>query len=266
MSGCRTAIPATCSTVTVFALSVSRYVGAPPIRRSVASRHAIRLPIVLIPRRDHHPEPRPGQPAQNNCVAPPADPRAPPQSNCSHIPGSGIHGRYVRRCPARHAAFASATARRVVRSVPLTPSRAAARAPHPRGSCPATVDQLLHLRQERVDQPAAAARRAAGSAPASRIATYRATVFGQSRPAAPPNARTGQVVRLKNFHDLPARLSHGPSGTVGEMQSPRTHPSRRDHTHQDTPVTGRSHDRAPGILMAAHRELTGRTPGFSRGR
>src|SRR5262249_46293407 len=50
----------------------------------------------------------------------------------------------------------------------------------------------------------------------------------------------GQVVRLQNLHDLPARLGHGPSGPVGEKQTPRTHPPRRDHTHQDTPVTGRS--------------------------
>ncbi len=40
------------------------------------------------------------------------------QSNCNHSPGSGIHGRYTRRLPVRQAFFASATARRVVRSEP----------------------------------------------------------------------------------------------------------------------------------------------------
>ena len=41
-----------------------------------------------------------------------------PQSHCSHIPGSGTHGRYRRRRPARQASFTSATARRVDRSDP----------------------------------------------------------------------------------------------------------------------------------------------------
>jgi len=41
------------------------------------------------------------------------------QSNCSHFPGSGSQGRLLRRGPARHAFLAAATARRVVRSVPV---------------------------------------------------------------------------------------------------------------------------------------------------
>src|ERR1035437_9817058 len=68
MPGLRTAIPATCSVVTVFSLSVNRYVGAPPSLRSVTSRAAITLLAVLsrianTPRnRDHAPgrPPRPG--------------------------------------------------------------------------------------------------------------------------------------------------------------------------------------------------------------
>src|SRR5262249_30421834 len=44
-------------------------------------------------------------------------------------------------------------------------------------------------------------------------------------------------------------------------------PSISEGPHITTPrVTGRSDDRVPGILMATHQELTGRTPGFSRGR
>jgi hypothetical protein len=55
---------------------------------------------------------------QNRTVS--ADPiRGPsPKSYCAHMPGSGTHGRYVLRCPARQAASSSATARRVVRSDP----------------------------------------------------------------------------------------------------------------------------------------------------
>jgi|HubBroStandDraft_4_1064222.scaffolds.fasta_scaffold244032_2 hypothetical protein len=71
-----------------------------------------------------------------------------------------------------------------------------------------------------------------------------------------------QVICLENFRDIPARLGHDPSRTMGEKQTPPTHPPRRGHTHQDTRHAGRSHDRAPRILMTANRELTGRTPGF----
>ena len=78
-----------------------------------------------------------------------------PQSNCNHMPGSGIHGRYVRRRPARHASFASATARRVVRSSPVKPIATMAVVDH------VGADLRLELRstsssifsQERVDQP-----------------------------------------------------------------------------------------------------------------
>jgi len=63
--------------------------------------------------------------AQNSNVSRwllPAPIRGPaPQSNCSHRPGSGTHGRNTRRFPARQAFFASATARRVVRSEPTKP-------------------------------------------------------------------------------------------------------------------------------------------------
>ena len=98
MSGCRTGIPATCSTVTVFSLSVNAYVGAPPSLRRVVSRHAIsvgrvRSQVGITTRnllQASH--------AQNSSV-PRSAPSAPgtrgpyPQSNCSHRPGSLIHGR-----------------------------------------------------------------------------------------------------------------------------------------------------------------------------
>jgi hypothetical protein len=72
MAGLRTAIPATCSVVTVFSLSVNRYVGAPPRRRSVTSRAAITLGEVLsriantTRNRDH------ASHAQNNVVLTPS--------------------------------------------------------------------------------------------------------------------------------------------------------------------------------------------------
>src|SRR4051794_29122593 len=100
MSGCRTATPATCSTVTVFSLSVNRYDGTPPIRRNVVSRQAtsvgrVRSQVGITTRNLDH-----ANHAQNNSVARITPgfvgsgtfgPQ--PQSNCSHRPGSVIHGR-----------------------------------------------------------------------------------------------------------------------------------------------------------------------------
>jgi hypothetical protein len=59
--------------------------------------------------------------AQNSQVRRPSIFEPSPQSNWSHIPGSGIQGRYVRRLPALHAAFAAFTARRVERGLPRYP-------------------------------------------------------------------------------------------------------------------------------------------------
>jgi len=95
--GCRTGTPATRSSVTVFSLSVSRYVGAPPTARNVVSRHDTSVPIVrshvarMTRNRDHASQ------AQNKFVRRPPIRGPSPQSNCSHIPGSGTHGRYLRR-------------------------------------------------------------------------------------------------------------------------------------------------------------------------
>lgn len=121
MSGCRTGTRAMCSTVTVFSLSVNAYVGAPPIERRVASRQAssdgrVRSQTGIMTRnRDQASQ------AQNNNDRLPAIRGPSPQSNCNHKPGSGIHGRNTRRCPACHAFFAAATARRVERSEPVNP-------------------------------------------------------------------------------------------------------------------------------------------------
>ena len=60
--------------------------------------------------------------AQNRFVLRPAMTGPAPQSHCGHIPGSGIHGRYTRRRPAAKLFFASATARRTVRSEPSNPN------------------------------------------------------------------------------------------------------------------------------------------------
>ena len=110
-----------CSTVTVFSLSVNAYVGAPPTRRSVASRQPssvgkVRSHVGSTTRnRDQ------ASHAQNNNVDRPSIFGPSPQSNCSHNPGSGSHGWNTRRWPDRHALRTAPTARRVVRSEPVKP-------------------------------------------------------------------------------------------------------------------------------------------------
>ena len=107
--------------MTVFSLSLSRYAVAPPTIRKVESTQHSTVPKVrsqvgiTIRNRDH------ASHAQNNTVGTPRTSGPVPQSNCNHMPGSVIHGRYTRRLPALHACFASATARRVVRSEPSKP-------------------------------------------------------------------------------------------------------------------------------------------------
>lgn len=82
-----------CSTVTVFALSVSAQVGDPPIRRKVVSRQATSVPNVQsqtgITTRNHDHDSH----AQNSQVRRPPMRAPSPQSNCSQRPGSGTHGR-----------------------------------------------------------------------------------------------------------------------------------------------------------------------------
>jgi hypothetical protein len=93
-------------------------VGTPPNRRNVVSRHANNVGNVLSTVGSTTRNRDQASHAHHNWVRFPETVGPSPQSNCSQSPGSGIHGRYTRRVPARHAFFASATARRVVGSEP----------------------------------------------------------------------------------------------------------------------------------------------------
>ena len=92
MPGLRTGIPATWSMLTVFSLSVSRNVGAPPNRRKHASNAANTLGKVLsrigmITRvRDHASQ------AHSRIVFTPATRGPSPKSYWAHMPGSVTHG------------------------------------------------------------------------------------------------------------------------------------------------------------------------------
>lgn len=108
------AIPAACSPVNGFSLSVKVLVGGPARRRSVDSRQAINVGTVSPQVGITHPEPGLRCQAGNSEFAA----RrwvAFAQSHCSHNLGSGIRADTSAGCPASNAALASATAQRVVR-------------------------------------------------------------------------------------------------------------------------------------------------------
>ena len=104
--------------MTVFSLSVSRYAGTPPGRRSATSA-AARTEGWDLPGSGSTTR-NPGQAShrQNKITVVPPIRGPSPKSYCAHIPGSGTHGRNTRRRPAARCALTSATARRVVRSDP----------------------------------------------------------------------------------------------------------------------------------------------------
>ena len=192
----------------------------------------------LVPRRQHHPEPRPRQPAAEQLRAAgrrSAGPRPSPTAATSPAPGStagkSAGARPARPpSPRRPPAASCAPTRR-------SPSRPACGAPHPRGSCRCcgSTSSSTLARNASIDRgPPLSRQRICPRLAQRHIPRHGLAVSpGQLRRRM---GAAGQVKCLENLHDLPARLGHGPSGTMGEKQTPRTHPSRRDHTHQDTPA------------------------------
>ena len=232
-AGCRTATPATCSTVTVFSLSVSAYVGTPPSRRSVASRQATIVGSVL----SQHRRSRPGtatRPATRTQHRPPAADRAgpSPQSHCSHSPGSVTHGRNTRRCPARKPRLHLGH-RPAGRALPAGEPhrRPAARAPRRRGPCPferATNSSILSRYVVDRPGPVLPADRRLPRLPQLHIPGHRVVVTPGQLGRRPVTAR--EVVRLQNLHDLLAPLHRPTISTVTSL----------DHRGDIWPSTGRS--------------------------
>ncbi len=176
-AGLRTGSPATCSTVTVFSLSVSRQDGHPPARRSATSTapategHVLSSSGRTTRYRDQ------ASHRQNSVVftCPISGPS--PKSYCAHIPGSGMCGRCTRRRPAKYDRLISATARRVVRSDPPYPiavivscATSARIFPFDRSASSSSLARNGPVTPARRAGPAGTAR------PRSRSATYRATV------------------------------------------------------------------------------------------
>ena len=134
------------------------------------------------------------------------------------MPGSVTHGRYVRRRPARYAAFARRTARRVVRSLAgygCSGSRArrrswtmSARTLPPERS---TSSSILSRYRSDEHRPADRGVRIAPGVTGPDVAGDGLGVAGGEVGCRVGAA--GEIERFEDLHDLPVRLLHGPSGS-----------------------------------------------------
>jgi len=232
-------------------------------------------PELLVPGRDDHPEPGPGQPCREQLRPPGPDRRPVAPVPLQPHPRLG-HPRPVTAAPARLPGFLHLRDRPA--SGPLRPPVAHRRDLPVRHIRPdlalAPVDQLFDLRHERIDQPRpdGPGQRIPARLPGRNIPGNRLRVApGQLRRRP---GRPGEVERLENLHDLPARLGHGslrtPMGKANHLKP--------IHTGGTTSITTRHKParelaanldpdgRETGETMAANLELTDRTPAFFRGR
>src|SRR5271165_4346727 len=116
-----------CPVVTVFSLSVSTYVGAPPTLRKVTSRAANTLGIVLSRSASTTRNRDQASHAQNSTVLTPS------MTGPSPTAGAPAPGpTYMPHAPGRPPGGSSAP-------TPDSPALPASRAPHRRGSCPSTA-------------------------------------------------------------------------------------------------------------------------------
>ncbi len=219
-SGWRTAIPATCSTVTVFSLSVNAYVGTPPAGAASRPDRPAACPGP-VPGRDHHPEPRPRQPRAEQAASP-----APPIRAGHHRAPVELQPQPRLGDPRPIRAPMTGPPRRLRLGHRPPGGALVAREPHRRSRSWTMSARTCALRpsthsstcQVRIDRSAAAAPAASPAGP-GHGATYRRTVFG-STPTARRRVRTaGQIERFQNLHDLPVRLLHSPSGEAARAWS-----------------------------------------------
>jgi transposase len=230
-----------------------------------------------VPDRDHHPEPRPRQPRAEQQRVPqhPVRPRhlralAPvplnPQPRLSQ-PG-----------PVRPAVPGPVTGPRRSNRAPRGPLAA----PEPHRHEPLMSDispylplgpvrPFLDLLQELIDQ--LRPHRRPAQITGLRVTPHRLGIRAAQRRRRMRDTR--HVIRLENFHDLPVRLLHCPSGPRAGMysQPPTLLPEgpRKQHRHITAcPSKGRSAVRQPGTIMSVYRDLgvsadtparTSRSPG-----
>ncbi|MDQ0618586.1 hypothetical protein QFZ33_002610 [Arthrobacter globiformis] len=179
--------------VTVFSLSVSTYIVAPPRIRKHRSSAGNTLDAVRSRNGITIRNPENASHATNGMVFTPSTRGPSPKSYCSHIPGSVIHGRWTHTCPSRHAALTWAMARR---GGPLRPLVAQAQELFVGfvGADPSLgrLDPYLDLGQEHVRDPGpgtATNWRAAATWPASAAPSKSRSRSGAQQP--PPTSRRG---------------------------------------------------------------------------
>ena len=225
--------------------------------------HQVKRAQLLVPDRDHHPEPGPGQPRREQLRLPPPDQRPVAPVPLQPHPRLG-HPRPVTPAPARPPGLLHLRDRPPGR--PLRPPVAHRGQLAVRDVGPdlalAPVDQLLDLRHEHIDQPRPARlrQRVPAGLPDRHVTGDRLRVApGQlrSRPGRPR-----EVERLENLHDLPARLGHGslrtPMGKANHLKpihtggttsiTTRREPAENKTSHPDHqwPQDWRNDGREPG--------------------
>ncbi len=253
--------------VTVFSLSVSTYVGAPPSRRNVTSSAANTVGHRSCPgsrsttrNRDH------ASHAQNSTVFTPSMTGPSPKSYCNHIPGSVTHGRCTRTRP-------SAVVRLHRRDRP--PGRALRPGEPQRDQLVVrdvgadlavrALDPLLDLRQELIDQlrprrgPVASTR-----PPHGRRRT--GPPCGASTPASSPASRNDPVrsnasnIFMISSADFTVSLLGG-GRRISTANRTRGGASTAGRGEADELVSGRSHDRQRATSRDRHRAATWPSPG-----
>ena len=196
----------------------------------------------LIPDRDHHPKPGPGQPRAEQIRLAAADPRT--VTPVELQPQAGLGHPWPIRAPPPRPPHVLRLANR--------PPRGAFRAGEPHRDQPLVhlvradlrlrhVDELFHLRQERVDQlrprrRAHQQRIPATGIPQRHVPTHRLRVTPRQLRCGMRTAR--RVVRLQNLHDLPVRLGHGLSGSSVARSATGIEPAGEIHIHvAETEIT-----------------------------
>ena len=169
----------------------------------------------LVQQRQHHPEPAPRQPRQNNCVPTPSTRGPSPKSYWNRIPAPGSTADAPAAGPTGTPTSPPRPPGGWCVPNPHTPARQLV--VHHIRADPTTrvLDPLLQLRQERIDEhrpPLATSRCQPALLPRRNIIRDRVMrTPGQHRRVA---TRTGQIESFQNLHDLLSRLHSSLLGTA----------------------------------------------------
>jgi hypothetical protein len=240
-----------------------RWCPAQPAQRGVHTRQ--QRGQGAVPGRDHHPEPGPSQPQTEQQRRPgrtarPRHPRALPPIELAPHARLGDPGPVGAPVPGPPTGLGLRDRAAGGPLIPLKPHRDQPLVHHIRPHMPpGTIHPLLNLLRERIDQPLppTRARDRQPPIPPLHMPAHRLRVTPhqlRGRVRAP-----GQVIRLKNLHDLPVILLHGPPSSPRVQRQPGVHrwgdhPERTDTPPARTTPTGRSAVRGTGDAMSAYKE------------